>query len=222
MKAILFTMFRLLFSGMAGFAGLLVSYFAFDLSFIISALIGVASYMAASFLIRRRYMNSSKPFGGSGDYDQAYIRRNLREAQKKLKTIRRIQFKLRSVTVWQKTSHIHKVVKRILTIIEEDPRRFRTARNFFSSYLDSTITILEKYTFLLSQPVRNAEITLALRKTEDMLDDITAALEEELLHVLSDDVLNLDVELDVMRKSIQASSSHSITLPPREKTLTKK
>lgn len=137
--------------------------------------------------------------------DRKYIKQNLREARRKLKQIRRFQFRLRSLVMWQRTSHLYKIARQIIQIVEREPHKFHQARSFFSAYLDSTLHVLDKYTFLMGQPVRNSEMKETLDKTEQMLDDITVALEQELMQVLSDDVMNLDIELETLRKSISTT-----------------
>lgn len=224
MRKLITTVWRMFVSGMISFGSLFLFFLLFDKEFVPAFFASVAVFVLSMWITGRHYASRSEMPSHSFDVeldkqDRAYIRQNIREARKKLKNIRRLQFRIRSITIWQKTSHLYKVSRRILTIIEEQPYRFRSARNFFSSYLDSTITIMEKYTFLISQPVRNTEMTMALKKTEAMLDDIIAALEEELMQVLSDDVLNLDVEIETMKKSLGTRSQHTITMPTAEERM---
>lgn len=145
--------------------------------------------------------------------DRKYIKQNLREARRKLKQIRRFQFRLRSIVMWQRTSHLYKIARQIVQIVEREPHKFHQARSFFSAYLDSTLHVLDKYTFLMGQPVRNPEMKDTLHKTEQMLNDITAALEQELMQVLSDDVMNLDIELETFRKSIGTAKGTMVDMP---------
>ncbi|BAU26372.1 5-bromo-4-chloroindolyl phosphate hydrolysis protein [Aneurinibacillus soli] len=145
--------------------------------------------------------------------DRKYIKQNLRDARRKLKQIRYFQFRLRSFVMWQKISHLYKLARQIIQIVEQQPHKFHQARSFFSAYLDSTLHVLDKYTFLMSQPIRNAEMKETLHKTEQMLGDITAALEQELMQVLSDDVMNLDIELETLRKSIGTARGTEVDMP---------
>ncbi|MBN6187191.1 5-bromo-4-chloroindolyl phosphate hydrolysis family protein [Aneurinibacillus sp. BA2021] len=221
MRKLVTTVWRVFVSGMISFGSLFLFFLLLGKEFAPAFFASIAVFAVSMWITGRRYAAEATPSAYSFDVeldkqDRAYIRQNIKEARRKLKSIRRLQFRIRSISIWQKTSHLYKVARRILAIIEEQPYRFRSARNFFSSYLDSTITIMEKYTFLISQPVRNTEMTMALKKTEAMLDDIIAALEEELMQVLSDDVLNLDVEIETMKKSLGTRTQHTITMPPAE------
>jgi 5-bromo-4-chloroindolyl phosphate hydrolysis protein len=214
MRRLITTVWRILLSGTISIVSLVVFFFLIGKGFMPAFFASVAVFFLSMWVTGRRSTVHEKTYDFDLDkHDRAYIKQNLQDAWKKLKTIRRLQFRIRSIPIWQKTSHLYKVARRILSIIEEEPHRFHSARSFFSSYLDSTITILEKYTMLVSQPVRNTEIMMALKKTEAMLDDIIHALEEELMQVLSDDVLNLNVELDTLKKSLVTRTSHVITLP---------
>ncbi|AMA71533.1 MULTISPECIES: 5-bromo-4-chloroindolyl phosphate hydrolysis family protein [Aneurinibacillus] len=202
MKEFFTNVWCVLLSSTIGLVSSLVFFILFDEEFIPVFLLSVATFALSMWIVKRRYRKPQRYNPEMDKHERAYIKQSLREAQRKLKTIRRLQFRIRSIIIWKKTSHLYKVARRILIIIEEQPHRFRFARNFFASYLDSTITILEKYTFLASQPIHSQEMVMALKKAEAMLDDIIAALEEELMQVLSDDVLNLNVELETLKKSL--------------------
>lgn len=216
MKKLLTTVWRIVLSSIIACGSLFLFFFLFSKLFMPAFFASIVVFALSMWISGRRYATSETYDFDMDKQDRAYVKQNLREARRKLKNIRRLQFRIRSITIWQKTSHLYKVARRIFNIVEEQPYRFHSARTFFSSYLDSTITILEKYTFLISQPVRNTEMMMALKKTEAMLDDIIAALEEELMQVLSDDVLNLNVEIETMKKSLGTRPQHTVTIPKQE------
>jgi 5-bromo-4-chloroindolyl phosphate hydrolysis protein len=222
MQKILAMIWCLLLSSAIGVGSLLIFLFVLNQDIMPSFLLSTVTFVLSLWISNQRVKASAWHGVDLDKQERVYIQQNIRDAWRKLKMIRRLQFRIRSVIIWQKTSHLYKVARRILTIVSEQPHRFRAARSFFSTYLDSTLTILEKYTFLLSQPVRNEEMVMTLKKTESMLDDITTAMEEELIRVLSDDVLNLDVEIETLKKSLGSSSPYSIQFPEREKEKTKR
>lgn len=135
--------------------------------------------------------------------EKDYIRTQLAEAWKKWKRMRRARLKVRSLVMWQKISHISATVEKMIRAVEQHPQKFRIAQSFFIHELDSAVTMIEKYVYLIHQPVRNAEMKEVLRKTEQLLDELIAAAEKRLLEILSDDVFDLQVETKLLEQSLE-------------------
>ncbi|KAB2951800.1 hypothetical protein F9B85_10945 [Heliorestis acidaminivorans] len=200
-KLLLF--FKQLVSGTFGLAGFIFSMAAYELGFFLSLLIGFLVYGGTAYALgasahKALPDNSLSPYG----LDTNYVQQTLREGQQKLRQIDRLRGKVKGWFIRRKVGQIHRLGCEILDVLHKDPKRVKLARTFFSHYLDSTITILEKYVYLSSKPVHDAEIRGALKKTEATLDQLKVAYEKELAQILSNDVLDLDVELEVFKKSM--------------------
>ncbi|QGG48435.1 5-bromo-4-chloroindolyl phosphate hydrolysis family protein [Heliorestis convoluta] len=190
-------------SGTIGMAGFLFSLIAFELGVLLSLLSGALLYGGTLYALRvparmALQAKNANPYG----LEPAYVKQTLREGQQKLRQIGRLRRKIKGWFIRRKVNHIHRLGTEILDVLHKDPKRIKLARSFFTHYLDSTINILEKYIFLSSKPIHDAEIRAALRKTEDTLNRLREAYEKELAQILSDDVLDLDVELEVLKKSL--------------------
>lgn len=79
---------------------------------------------------------------------------------------------------------------------------FFLAQEFYYSHLDSLVDIIEKYTFLASQPVKDAELVKSLNDTKQTLDDIVELIEDDLRNMIDNDIDTLQFELEVAKKSI--------------------
>jgi 5-bromo-4-chloroindolyl phosphate hydrolysis protein len=86
---------------------------------------------------------------------------------------------------------------------QKEPKRFYQAEQFYFSHLDSVVELTEKYSFLASQPKKSLEINQSLIETRQTLNELTKVLEEDLYHVVSDDVDHLNFEIDVAKHSIK-------------------
>jgi 5-bromo-4-chloroindolyl phosphate hydrolysis protein len=85
----------------------------------------------------------------------------------------------------------------------KEPKRFYQAEEFYFSHLDSIVELTEKYSFLSSQPKQNSEMGQSLIETRRTLNELTKVLEEDLYHVISDDLDTLNFEIDVAKHTIK-------------------
>lgn len=135
------------------------------------------------------------------------IQKALKQAKQKLVILQRNRFKAKSVKLFKSVNQIYRYSKNIYEVVEKEPKRFYFANEFFYSYLDSAAEIVERYMFLSSQTVRDAGYLEALNRTEKMLHEMEECLQKELKHVVSEDMENLDLELDVFKQSLERTSS---------------
>jgi 5-bromo-4-chloroindolyl phosphate hydrolysis protein len=149
--------------------------------------------------------------------EKDYIRSELKEADKKIKRIGRARFKVRSLVTWNQISRIYAASQKILAAVEQDPRRFRAAQSFFITTLDSAVTIIEKYIYLVRQPVRSHEMNEAIRNAEGLLRELAASTEQELLRILSDDVFDLDVEIKMLKQALEQPKEQNVFNWQRDK-----
>jgi 5-bromo-4-chloroindolyl phosphate hydrolysis protein len=200
MRRMLWTLWRLFVSWNIGLIGAIIAFFVFDYQFFISFLSGTALMVITSVYMKRK---SDKIVAGDLlKEEKEYISSQLKDARKKIKRIGRARFKVRSLVTWNKISRIYSASQKILAAVEQDPQRFRAAQSFFITKLDSAVTMIEKYIYLIHQPVRNAEMNEAIRNAERLLGELAKTAEQELLHILSDDVFDLDVEVKLLKQAL--------------------
>ena len=80
----------------------------------------------------------------------------------------------------------------------------KVARQFLSYYFDTSISIVNKYSQLSMQEVQSPEISRSLLKAENMLNSIDIAFDRQLARLLSNDVMDLDVEIETLEKTFKA------------------
>lgn len=85
----------------------------------------------------------------------------------------------------------------------KEPKRFYKAEEFYFSHLDSLVELTEKYSFISSQPKQNSEMGQSLIETRRTLIELTKVVEDDLYHVISDDINTLNFEIDVAKHTIQ-------------------
>ena len=176
----------------------------------ISIFIGIILGLIVYFLVNLIIMSVIIVFLGSWisyyflshlyDKDAIYIRSSLKSARKKTFEISTYGRRLPLWRLWIKIRYIRRINKEIIVNIQKHPNRFPKAEKFFSLYLDATLNILEKHTILVSQPIRSAGVKESLRTSEQMLEEVTKGLEQQLALVLEDDIMDLEIEKEVITK----------------------
>ncbi len=210
-------------AGVLAAAGFLVTFVFVDMALPVSLVITALSLVAGTQIFRRKAALPEVPGGVS----QAELEAALAEGARKTETIRSLGKRLRKAggdgnatwydagsggsgahagekreSVPAKIGGICETVDKILAEIRRDPDDLKRARQFLSYYLDSTITILEKYEKLTANPVRDDKIKSSIARVEAMLDTIGKAFEKQLANLLSNDVMDLDAELALLENTI--------------------
>jgi 5-bromo-4-chloroindolyl phosphate hydrolysis protein len=88
-------------------------------------------------------------------------------------------------------------------LTKKEPKRFYKAERFYFSHLDSVLELTEKYAFLSSQPKISLELEHSLSETRRTLNELTEKVEQDLYYILSDDIDNLNFEIDVAKNSLK-------------------
>ena len=112
-------------------------------------------------------------------------------------------FSIRDLSSVKQRIDILRITKKIQKMALKEPKRFYQAEPFYFSHLDSVIELTEKYNFLSAQPKKSLEINQSLIETRQTLNELTKVLEEDLYHVVSDDVDHLNFEIDVAKHTIK-------------------
>ena len=128
----------------------------------------------------------------------------LNESEEKIRELENLANNMKDEKIKAKIYHIIEIVKKIYVNIRRDPEKMKIARQFLSYYFDTSISIVNKYSQLSMQEVQSPEINNALLKAENMLSSIDIAFDKQLAKLLSNDVMDLDVEIETLEKTFKA------------------
>jgi 5-bromo-4-chloroindolyl phosphate hydrolysis protein len=181
----------------------LISYISYDHTFLLSstyALVGGGVvYWLTGVYSKMRFLKKNH----LSRKEYRYIKRNLDEAKKKINRLSKMQFSIRNITSLKQRIDILRVTRKIYSLTKREPKRFYKAERFYFSHLDSVLELTEKYAFLSAQPKRNLELEHSLSETRRLLNELSEAVEQDLYKVLSDDIDNLNFEIDVAKNSLK-------------------
>lgn len=180
-----------------------LNYFAFDLTFLMSSAIslagGVIVYKITSGVMTSRFLKKQQ----LTRKEYRYIKKNLDEAKQKINRLNKSLFSIRDLSTLKQRLEVLRITRKIQSMTQAEPKRFYKAEKFYFSHLDSVVELTEKYRFLAQQPKKSHEIDVSLYETRQTLNDLTKALEEDLYHVVEDDLDSLNFEIDVAKHSIK-------------------
>ncbi|MDF0725847.1 5-bromo-4-chloroindolyl phosphate hydrolysis family protein [Cytobacillus sp. S13-E01] len=187
----------------------LVSFFAFEHSFFASSVIsltgGLLVFGIMSVFLKRRLLKrhrlSRKEFH--------YIMNNLDEAKRKIYRLNRALVSIKHLPSLKQRLELIRITRKIYSMSKKEPKRFYKAERFYYSHLDSAVELAEKYVFLSSQPKKNRELDMSLYETRRTLEELTHSIENDLYQFLSDDIDQLNYEIDVAKHSIKTIKDSS-------------
>jgi 5-bromo-4-chloroindolyl phosphate hydrolysis protein len=184
----------------------LISFFGFEQAFLLSSVYaaggGVVVYSGIKGLTTSRFLKQNK----LTRKEYVYIRKNLDQASKKIKRLRKALLNVRTVASIKQNIEILRVVNKIYSITKNEPRRFYLVEPFYYSHLDSLVEISEKYAFLAAQPKKNYELTKQLDETRTTISKLAETIEKDLHDILGKDIDQLQFELDVAKIRIDKTN----------------
>ncbi|CAM3960382.1 5-bromo-4-chloroindolyl phosphate hydrolysis family protein [Lederbergia lenta] len=188
----------------------LILYFGFNLSFLsssgIAVLAGVVTFFGVKSIAQYQFLKKNN----LTRKDYIYIQKNLSETKKKINRLQKAFFSVRSMGAFKQLYELNKLVKRMYTIVNKDPRRFYQSERFFFYHLDSVVELSERYAELAAQPVKNETMYISLKETQSTLEDLSESIKKDIYHVLSTDVDDLKFELDVAKHSLKKLEYHPL------------
>lgn len=99
----------------------------------------------------------------------------------------------------------------ILGELAARPRKLDAARGFLSYYLDAAQRIIDGYVYLNRRNTSSPEVEKTLARAEASLHVVQQAFDRELGAVLEDRVLDLDVEIELLEKTVHTQNMYSET-----------
>lgn len=181
----------------------LISFFGFHQTFLVSSGValgsGVLLFWLLAIYMKTRFLKKH----GLTRKEYRYIKQNLNEAKQKIFRLHKALLSIRHLPSLKKRVEFVKVSRKIYTMTKKEPKRFYQAEPFFFSHLDSAVELSEKYIFLTAQPKKTPELEKSLDEAFLTLEDLNQLVEKDLYQVISNDINQLDFELDVARHSLK-------------------
>ncbi|WP_144509730.1 5-bromo-4-chloroindolyl phosphate hydrolysis family protein [Bacillus sp. FJAT-22090] len=189
-----------------------VFFFSVETSFFTSSVFSILLYIVSNFAIKKLQQRSIMKKYNLTISEYFHIQKQLKEAKAKIRTLNSHYLKVRSFSSFKQLFDMNRLAKRIISLVKENPRKFYQAENFFYAHLDSAVELTSKYTLLVSQPMKNNDLKIALADTRDTLESMNSIMEDDLKSVLASDIEHLKMELDFAKLSVRKSEQGALYL----------
>jgi len=127
----------------------------------------------------------------------------IRNGKADCNSLQNLAFRITRPEVRRKVEGIADVAYRIVEDVKKDPKDLRAARQFFGYYLGACVKVVSSYVELSVRPVQDDETKAACAKVEAELDTIRQAFEKQLATLQENNLIDLDVELSVLKNTIR-------------------
>ncbi len=168
-------------------------------SFAIAACFGIGAMAGCYFAYGFDPRAEKAVAAGSHGYTTAEVVEALDEAHERVNKIERANQDIQNRELNERLARITESARKILAVIEEDPRDLRRARKFLNTYLEGAQKVTEGY-------VRSVGLTdsATLKNNfREVLETIENVFAEQYEKLLENDVLDLDVQIEVLRIQLE-------------------
>lgn len=194
-----------------------VLYLGAEASLIVSGAAAAGTYVASTSAMKQLQVTNTTKRLGMTRREFKSVRVQLKEAKAKVAQLQNQSFRVRSISAFKQQMEMIRVANKIISAVQQNPRKFYQAGDFFYSHLDSAVELTSKYTLLISQSSRDKDIKIALQDTRVTLRALTEAMHEDLKKVLASDMEQLRVELDYAQLSVERKEQQPL-LPHEDTT----
>lgn len=188
-----------LISGIVAGVSFVLIFGVFRFPIMVSAIVATALYFTVNALL------GSKAWGQTSKNAPHSIKETtLAIAKNKLSEIEQTSMAIRHVEVREKVQLICALGYSILDEINLRQDAIKTSRQFLNYYIDATGTIVTKYTELQSKTEFIPAAKASLERVERTLHTVESAFKKQLEKLYDKDVMDLDIELTVLAKTIKS------------------
>lgn len=184
-------------SAVIGGAFFAIPYLALSVPVLPSLAIGTAAFCAGELLF-------SKTDSENARKKKITLTKTLQKAKTQNNNIKNRIPKIDDEEIQKHLKSITTSVSKIISTIESSPEKFKNVNNFFDYYLPMTEKIIERYDEIEDQKLSSADSKKFIKKTNEMLEDISKAFNKMLNNLYQADIIDIDAEMKVFNSMLKA------------------
>ena len=183
----------------AGLLAWVLSSNIFDIHMFLDVIVGIggfgASYLPAQRISHHKHLEKLKLTNS----EYKYIKEQLAQAKEHTNRLRSSYMNIRSIKDAKMIFDINRIVKTIISSVEEDPRQFYSVQQFFHSNLETAVNTIEKYLYLYKMPGKSKDERIQLHETRLSMLELKRTLQSNLSHMNQRSYQELNVERDLIK-----------------------
>lgn len=126
------------------------------------------------------------------------------DIRKKLSEINRHYYNVDNDYMQQNLDDISDKTRKLLSLMKEKPGESRSTRRFLNITLDACEKMVSKYVILLNAPELDEKGREVMAVVPDRINDVSKSFDKQIRMMYDDDVMDLDVELEVLKRSLKS------------------
>ena len=134
-----------------------------------------------------------------GDISAEFVLETLSEARTKLLNIEKHIDKIEDTFLHQKLNVALQKAKKILEVIQNDPKDIRVARKFLIVYIDGVAKVTDSYVAMDEVDIMSD----TKEKLYALMEDLDIRFDKELQRLKNNNQFDLDVHIDVLKEQIK-------------------
>ena len=191
-----------------------VLYLGAEIGLLASGAVAAGSYLASNTTMKQVQFSSTSKELGMTRSEYKHVIKQLQEAKVKTRKLQGQYYSVRSISSFRQLMEMTKIANKIIMVVQQNPRKFYQAEQFFYSHLDTAVELTQKYALLVGQPVKDREIRIALQDTRETLQSMNRVMENDLKKVLASDVEQLRMELDYAQLAVDKNKNQKLLIQP--------
>ncbi len=140
----------------------------------------------------------------------------LETAKKQNKKILQIIPQIEDEEIRKQLNEIHESVSKIISTVEEKPKKVNQTNNFFDYYLPITVKLVERYDEIENQKLSSSESKKFLQSTNKMVGEIDRAYKKILADLYRTDIVDMDAEMKVFDSLLRADGFNDAEFPVKK------
>ena len=140
----------------------------------------------------------------------------LETAKKQNKKIAQMTPMIEDKEIQQQLNEIRDSVSKIISTVEDKPKKVNQTNNFFDYYLPITVKIVERYDEIENQKLSSSESKKFLQSTNKMIGEINRAYKKILADLYRTDIVDMDAEMKVFDSLLKADGFNDAEFPVKK------
>ncbi len=126
------------------------------------------------------------------------------DCERQLQDIRRHMYKLKDSDMREELDQISTLCRKLFRQLKDDPKDMRVVRRFMDTMLPSLDRIVNQSVVLFGNPSPDEESKRALAEAKEGMTLLRKAIEAQSSKLNENNILDLDVEVNVLKKTLAA------------------
>lgn len=166
------------------------------------------SYLPAQRISHNKHLEKLKLTNS----EYKYIKEQLAQAKEHTNRLRSSYMNIRSLKDAKMIFDINRIVKTIISSVEDDPRQFYSVQQFFHSNLETAVNTIEKYLYLYKMPGKSKNERIQLHETRLSMLELKRTLQSNLSHMNQSSYQDLNVERDLIKMNATRAKKRQAVL----------